>query len=299
MKIINIGSLNYDRVYRLDHFVEAGETVLADGYDEFLGGKGLNQSTALSRAGATVFHAGAVGPDGNGLVDFLREVGVNTELIKQVPTVSGHAIIQNAKGANNIIVFGGANQCLTETDIDVFLSVAEPGDLLLLQNETSAVPYAMKKAKEKGLRIAFNASPITEALLEYPLDLVDIFLVNEVEGKILSKCESTDFGEILAALHKRFPEAEIVLTIGEAGVLCQSGEKTVSQKAFPTVVVDTTAAGDTFIGYYLAERVKGSGIETALTVASLAAGYSVGKAGAAPSIPSRSEVEEYKKLFSN
>ena len=258
MKILNIGSLNIDKVYSVDHFVQAGETLTAPHAETFSGGKGLNQSVALARAGAEVYAAGAVGPDGLFLKALLEQSGADTRYLQVMEgEVTGHAIIQLVpSGQNSIIISAGANGALTETYIDDTLSHFGPGDLLLLQNETSNVPYAMKKARELGLKVAFNASPITAQIFEYPLELVDYFIINEIEGQAIAGCEETGHQAILAALAARFPKAVIVLTLGKDGVLYHSGEEEASHGVYASTVVDTTAAGDTFCGYFLASVAK-------------------------------------------
>lgn len=293
MKILNLGSLNFDKVYELPHFICAGESLLTKGYGEFPGGKGLNQSIALSRAGAQVYHLGAIGFDGNALRSCLIENGVDVTYLAQVNTVSGHAIVQNVHGENCIIVFGGANQCITQEDIAHAIADFSIGDILLLQNETSNVPFAIRSAKEHGLKVAFNASPITPEILSYPLELVDYFLVNEVEGKALSGIESDDFGKILAALAARFPHASIVLTVGDRGVLYRQGDFQAAHPCYSVPVADTTAAGDTFCGYFLAGIAAGEPVDDILKRAGMASAIAVSRHGASPSIPYRAEVDAF------
>lgn len=294
MKILNFGSLNIDKVYSVPHFVEAGETLSSTKMEVFSGGKGLNQSIALARAGAEVYHAGAIGPDGESLRALMADAGVHTDYLQTLPTVTGHAVIQlTPKGQNCIIISAGANGELTEAYIDGVLENFGAGDLLLVQNETNNVPYAMRRAKEKEMKIAFNASPISEALLSYPLDLVDYYLINEVEGKALAGEEAKSNEEILAALKKRFPNAAIVLTVGKDGVLYQYGDERASHGIYDVPVADTTAAGDTFCGFFLASTAKGLTAAEALRMASLASSMAVSKKGAANSIPSWDEVEAF------
>ena len=295
MKILSLGSLNFDKVYDVAHFVAEGETILSRGFAEFLGGKGLNQTLALARAGAAVYHAGAIGPDGAPFKTCLTQAGADVSLLGQVDTVSGHAIIQNCGGKNCIIVCGGANQCVTRDYIRQVLTHFEAGDILLMQNETSNVPFAMEEAKARGLKIAYNASPITEELLSYPLDLVDYFIINEVEGKALCGVQSEDYQQILAGLVARFPNAAIVLTVGENGVLYQDKAQTASHGIYKVKAVDTTAAGDTFCGYFLASLCKGLAVEEALKNASMASAIAVSRHGASTSIPTWEEVQEFGK----
>lgn len=151
MKILNFGSLNIDYVYSVDHFVQKGETISSSQMNIFSGGKGLNQSVALGRAGAKVFHAGRIGKDGEFLVEQLKEAGVNTDLVVVDEDCStGHAIIQNdAEGDNCILLYGGANQRITKEQIDAALEQFDAGDYLVLQNEISNLPYLMEKAQKK------------------------------------------------------------------------------------------------------------------------------------------------------
>lgn len=293
MRILNLGSLNYDKVYGVEHFVSEGETISGMTYAEFFGGKGLNQSLAIARAGAEVFHAGAIGTDGDALKACLQDSGVDVSYLQQIDTVSGHAVIQNANGKNCIIVCGGANQCISEAYISDVLSHFDAGDILLLQNEVSNVAYAMKVAKERGMKIVFNASPITKELQSYPLELVDYFMINEVEGKVLAGIEEDDYEQILQALTLKFPNAAIVLTLGEHGVRYQDKEEAAGHDIYRVKAVDTTAAGDTFCGYFLAGVVKGLSVSDTLEIASKASAIAVSKMGAATSIPVWEEVQAF------
>lgn len=298
MQILNLGSLNLDRVYSVRHFVGAGETILSDKCETFCGGKGLNQSIALSRAGAQVCHAGAIGKDGEALRTLLKQAGVELQYLQQTDTFSGHAVIQlTPEGQNSIIVCGGANSGITEAYIDEVLSHFSAGDILLMQNETANVAYTMHKAKSRGLLVAFNASPITESLHAYPLHLVDYFLVNEVEGKALSNSEASGNEEILEALCCRFPSAAIVLTVGKEGVYYERGGCREQHGIYNVPVVDTTAAGDTFCGYFIAGVAKGLTVKKTLRYASLASSLTVSKKGAAASIPTWDEVSKFGKSF--
>ncbi len=295
MKILNIGSLNIDKVYSVEHFVSAGETLTAGHMDTFPGGKGLNQSIALARAGAEVYAAGAVGTDGAFLTQLLKESGAHVEHLQTLEGVpTGHAVIQLIpKGQNCIIISAGANGLLSEEYIDRTLSHFGPGDLLLMQNETNNVSYAMRRAKERGMKIAFNASPVGPELFQYPLELVDWFLINEIEGQAIAGTEETDYEKILEALLARFPQAAVVLTLGSQGVLYGKGSERARHGIYKVPVVDTTAAGDTFCGYFLASLAKGLSPQEALHTASMASALAIGVKGAAVSIPTWAEVERF------
>lgn len=290
MKILNLGSLNLDKVYSVEGFVQPGQTILAKDYEIFCGGKGLNQSVALARADVPVYHAGMTGLDGGMLRSMLKDCGANTKFLWNTDCDSGHAIIQvDSSGQNCIIVCGGANRCISERHIDEAVSFLSPGDILLTQNETSCVAYAIEAAHKRGLKVALNPSPITPELLSYPLELVDIFILNEIEGGELSNCHGS-YDDILNALAQRFPEAEIVLTAGSDGAYYKKGSESCYQPAILTKAVDTTAAGDTFTGFFLASLMKGYGPRKALLFSARAAAIAVGRSGAAPSIPTWSEM---------
>lgn len=298
MRILNIGSLNIDRVYSVDHFVKEGETISAGRLEFFSGGKGLNQSIACAKANGNVEHGGAVGKDGAFLLQLLKESGVKTDRIQQLEEPTGHAVIQlQPNGQNCIIIAHGANFCLSEDYIQSMLEGYGEGDVLLLQNEVNNIPFAMRQAKKRGMKIAFNASPITENIRSFPLDLVDWLLVNETEGTYLSGLPKGSNREILEALHQTFPQAKVLLTVGSEGALYQDGEEIITQPAYKVPAVDTTAAGDTFTGFFLASLSNGLPACKALQAASLAAACAVTIKGAANSIPTWNEMEQFARRF--
>lgn len=292
MRILNIGSLNIDYVYDVDHFVERGETISSTGRGVFAGGKGLNQSVALGRAGAEVTHAGLVGAEGAYLCDLLAQAGVDVSCVRVLDDCpTGHAVIQRDAGGDNcIVLFGGANARVDEALVDSALDVCERGDWVLLQNETGALSHAISEAHARGMRVVLNPSPADDRLLECPLDLVDCFVLNEGEAMRLSGA-TCHGAELLDAMRVRFPGAQVVLTLGERGsVAADPDGPVVSQSARRVEAVDTTAAGDTFTGYLLAQLSEGATLARALEVASTASAIAVSRPGAAPSIPTLDEV---------
>lgn len=289
MRILNFGSLNVDHVYQVDHFVRPGETLASLEYHVFMGGKGSNQSIALALAGAPVVHAGKLGRDGEWLKTRLAGYGVDCRFVDVVEGASGHAIIQvNRGGENAILLHGGANQAITAADGERVLAHFGPGDMLLLQNEISSIPDLMRQAHARGLGVAFNPAPMHAAVTTYPLDLIQWLVVNEVEAAELSGEHSPE--RILATLRRRFPRMETVLTLGREGAAYAGPDGTIRVPAVPVEAVDTTAAGDTFIGYFLAERLRGAPPRAALELGCRAAAICVTRRGAADSIPRRSEV---------
>lgn len=288
-KILNFGSLNLDYVYAVEHFVAPGETISSNRMDVNCGGKGLNQSIALAKAGAKISHAGKIGSDGGRLKALLESYGVDTAYLKESDGPNGHAIIQVDKdGQNCILLFPGSNRRIEKAEVDACLADFGKGDYLLLQNEINLIPYIMEKAFENGLEIVFNPSPITEDILTFPLNKVSLFILNEIEGKALSGEDEPE--KILHVLHEKYPAAKILLTLGEEGSFYFDGEKKIFQNIYKVKAVDTTAAGDTTTGYFLAGLAAGDEPAIALDRAARASSITVTRHGAAESIPTREEL---------
>lgn len=291
MRILNFGSLNIDYVYSVNHFMRPGETQASTKFEVFCGGKGLNQSIALKRSGVDVWHAGAVGETDSALLLIaLSQAGVNTDYIKKCNGSSGHAIIQkDLSGQNSILLYGGVNQSITIEYANSVLSHFDKGDFLILQNEISCIKEIIEIAHKKGLIIIFNPSPMSPAVLEYPLENVDYFLLNEVEASEM--CGMNGEGEaLLDKMVELYPRAHIILTLGENGVLYQYEKTRLKHGIYSVDAVDTTAAGDTFTGYFIGSIVSGNSVERALELSSKASAIAVSRPGAAPSIPTINEV---------
>jgi len=290
VRVLNIGSLNIDDVFSVEHFVRPGETIACEGYERFPGGKGANQTLALARAGAEVHHAGKIGDDGLFLRDLLVSSGADCSRLGVSALPTGHAIIQvDSNGQNCIILFGGANHDIGETDIASFLEGWGPGDAALLQNEISSLGAAIEGCARRGLRVFLNPSPIKKNLSELPLEAVGCFLLNEVEGEAL--CGESEPERIVAALCSRYPLADIVLTLGDQGLRYHGADgQTFSAPARRVEVVDTTAAGDTFTGYFIAALARGEGPRVAADEGIRAASICVSRRGASSSIPLRAEI---------
>ena len=284
-RILNIGSLNLDYVYAVPRFVTAGETLLSSRRNVFPGGKGLNQTVAAARAGAKVYHAGAVGADGDMLLDLLRDAGADVSAVSRVDAPTGHAIIQvTPQGENAIVILGGANRSVTPETVEKALEKVDAGDILLLQNEINSLDAIIRRAAKKGLRILFNPAPMEDSVKSLPLELLDTLVVNEVEGRALA-------GD-MDALRTAYPRQKILLTQGSRGASLWTGSELIFQPAFPVQAVDTTAAGDCFLGYYAAAIAENLPYAQALRLAAAASALAVQRQGAAPSIPIRRDVEE-------
>jgi len=295
MKILNFGSLNVDYVYSVDYFVRAGETLKVNGREVIPGGKGLNQSIALARAGADVAHAGCIGAEGEFLRSLLEENGVDTSCLKTIDGMQGHTIIQvDKKGENCILLYGGTNRRISAEQIDQTLAGFGEGDWLVLQNEVNSLPHIVDAAHARGMRIVLNPSPYEDGLKEVDFGKLSWLLVNEIEA---CQCSGSDDPEAAwDVLHARYPGLSVLITLGGAGSVAHqvtgAGVVTHRQQAFPAKAVDTTAAGDTFTGYFIAGLAEGRPLEECMRRASMASSIGVTRPGAANSIPTRDEVEE-------
>ena len=292
MAIINFGSVNIDHVYQVDHFVQPGETIASTNYQQLLGGKGANQSIALAAAGAEVRHVGKVNQSDSSFKQTLIKHGIDCQFLQCVEAPSGHAIIQvTPSGENAIVLFGGANQEIGSKEIMHALDKARPSDWVLTQNETSGLAETLQQAKQKHIKVAFNPAPMSESVKSLPHECIDLLIVNEVEAAELSGEQELD--AIIEHYKTQWSHAEVIITLGKAGVIMLKNQQTIQVDAFVGDAVDTTAAGDTFIGYFLAAYSQHADARQALKRACAASAISVTRAGAAQSIPEAKEVDRF------
>ncbi len=290
MKVLSLGSLNLDRYYTVKHMVRAKETITAADMTFSFGGKGMDQAAAVAKAGVPVYLAGLVGEDGKVLIDFCNSIGVKTDYVETVSENTGHTVIQvDEDGQNCIIIYGGANRCFTKEYIDRVLSNFAFGDYILLQNEVNLLDYMVERAAEKGMKVILNPSPYDRAIDTVDMSKVNMLFLNEVEGELLTG--EKEPGEILAVLRERYPEMEIVLTLGEQGAVYLNGDEEYRQEIYEAPVRDTAAAGDTFSGYFIAGIIEGKTVQEAMELAAKASAITITRLGTAPSIPARDEVE--------
>lgn len=292
MKVLNFGSMNLDYVYAVDHMVQPGETQSSTGMEVFLGGKGFNQSAALAKAGVPVYHAGQIGEDGRIFLEAAKEFAIKDDYIKVCEGKTGHAIIQVDKnGQNCILLYGGGNRTITRGFVDEVLSGFEKGDILLLQNEINELDYIIDQAYEKGMQIYLNPSPFDQALDKCDMSKISCFLLNEIEGGQISGGE-TEPDKIVDSILAKYENAKIVLTLGGEGSMYADKDKRFRQPICKVEAIDTTAAGDTFTGYFIAGVLKGKTVEETLKMCAIASGIAVSRKGATPSIPYMEEVEK-------
>lgn len=293
MKVLNFGSLNLDYVYQVESILIPGETQASKNRQIFCGGKGLNQSIALAKAGIPVYHAGLIGEGGEPLLEVCKENGVNTEFIRQIPGPCGHTVIQvDENGQNCILLFGGSNRSMTKEFVDTVLDSFEEGDIILLQNEINELDYIIDRAYEKHMMIILNPSPFDNALENCDLSKISLFLMNEIEGFQITGEKEPD--KILAKVKALYPKAKVVLTLGGDGSVYQDETGIYRQGIFKVKAVDTTAAGDTFTGYFISSIIDGLPVQDGLELAAKASAIAVSRPGATASIPLRSEVVKEK-----
>ena len=286
--------MNIDYVYHVDHLVKPGETIRVKSRDIVCGGKGLNQAIALAKAGLDVTAAGFTGEEGQILRDIMKESGVNTDYIQILDRPNGHTVIQvDAQGNNNILYYPSTNEMFSEDMINTWLDLLDKDDVLVLQNEANLVPYMISSAYEKGIRVCLNPSPVAEDIRDYPLEKCTWIFINETEGETISGY--ADPQDIMDFFAKKYPGTQLILTLGETGAWYSYQKERVFCEAFRVEAIDTTAAGDTFTGYFLQAEISGKDSMQALKQACAASALAVTRNGAAPSIPWMEEVMDFMK----
>lgn len=294
MKILNFGSLNIDIFFRVENIVKPGETISAKSIEKRPGGKGLNQSVALSKSFENVYHAGSVGDDGVFLIDYLKSENINTKYIKKSDKLTGNAIIQvDDKGENSIVLYKGANFDNDKKFIDEVLDNFDKDDILVLQNEISSMKYLIDKAYEKGMKIVLNPSPITEDVKEFDFNKIDLLLVNEIEAKDIANKDNID--ESINYFMATYPNINLIVTLGSKGSIFVNKNEKIKQEGIKVESVDSTGAGDTFTGFFVSYFYQGKNVRDCLKFASLASALSVTKSGASISIPSLCDVKEFER----
>lgn len=292
MKMICFGSINMDIVYSVPHIAVGGETILSTSRAVYWGGKGLNQSVALAKSFDGVYMAGFINKTEESVLAYMKENHIDTRYIRFSENATGHAVIYvDACGQNSITVYSGSNHDFTEDYVRETLRDFSAGDVVLLQNEICGLQWVIEQAYEKGMQVAINPSPFAESILKLPLEKVTYFLYNEIEAAQIAQQDLYD--GTINLLAQRYPNAVHVLTLGKGGVVCKSGRMVYRHGIYNVPVVDTTAAGDTFTGYFLAAAANGQPLPRALELASKASSIAVSRKGATVSIPSQDEVAAF------
>ncbi len=288
--IFNLGSINIDHTYRVPHFPAPGETLLSDSYSKGLGGKGANQSIAIARAGGQVAHIGTIGEDALWTRDILAKSKVDVSSIEVLESATGHAIINvDPSGENCIVLFDGANVLVPEGQISAALAGGKAGDWFLLQNEVNNGLFAAKLARAKGLKVAYVAAPFEATKVQDMLPFVDLLSVNEGEAAMV--CEALGVSE------DEIPVEKLLVTHGRGSITYRDGANRYTQDIFEVEPVDTTGAGDTFMGYFVAQLDAGKAPQEALRMAAAAAALKVTKKGTAEAIPLMEDVAGFIRSY--
>lgn len=295
MSVLVFGSVNIDRSFRLPRWIECGETISSLSLSTQAGGKGANQAASLAKAGVNVHLAATIGSDGLWIKNKLESYGVDTSLlcIKDDTFTGTATILLDEKGRNSIVLYGGGNRENDEGYIRKVFSHFKEDDWLVIENEINNLPLIIDSARERKMRICFNPSPFEDELLSLDWNGIDLIVVNEVEIMQLMKGDPGSWREILENAHAVFPASSILLTLGEEGsmFLDKKSDEIISAPALTTDAVDTTGAGDTFLGYFLSSLIGGLTPRDALKRATRASSIAVSRSGAMDSIPLSREVD--------
>lgn len=296
MKFVVIGSINTDLVINTTRMPKIGETISGSRFATNYGGKGANQAIAVAKLGGDVTFIGAVGCDANGdaAIENLKKNNIHTERIKRVEVNTGVAVITVCNGDNSIILDEGANGCVNNEFIDDNVDVISNADAVIMQLEIpiETVIYAAKTAKQAGVKVVLNPAPI-KTLPKELLENIDAMILNETEAEFVADVypDSKENRSKCIETIKNLGINQVIITLGGDGSVYNKNGLILHQKAFETSVVDTTAAGDTFIGAFCMNMAQD--IECAVKYATAASAITVSRAGASESIPNKEDVERY------
>lgn len=300
VRIAVVGSMNMDIVSRVESAPQAGETVHSLQTEFSPGGKGANQAIAAARVGAKVDMFGAIGDDpfGKTIKEHLLANGVNMNnvIVKSTNTGLAHITLENS-GENRIIISGGANACFTLDDMQSKNDALTQSEIILVQNEIpmETIVYTLETSKRLGKRIIYNPAPAI-AVNPQILALADVLIVNETEASSLAGIAVESEQDAQQAVEHLLSQGcqEVILTMGGKGLLyCNQSQQHFRLPAFNVSSVDSTAAGDTFVGVFAVKTAENSEIYAALHYASAAAALTVTRQGAQASIPTRQEIDAF------
>ncbi len=300
--VVVIGSCNMDMTVRCQDLPIPGQTMMGDGFVTNPGGKGANQAVAAAKLGARTQIVARVG---NGMFvprffESYGKVGLGHDFVVRDPqTPSGTALIfVDNEGENMIVVAPGANMKLSPADIDAAISVIEGAKVMILQLEVplETVIYAAKLAKQHGTKVILNPAPVRNLPQEL-LENVDIIIANEVEVMILSGAADVDTSTAALVCRPLLLAGvdHVITTLGKDGAVVASLDSAVKVRGFKVEAIDTTSAGDTFVGALACALTEGLALEDATHFANAAAALSATKIGAQQSMPTRQEVDEMLK----
>ena len=300
-KVVVVGSLNMDLVTRASRLPKGGETLIGESFSVVSGGKGANQAVAAARLGAQVSMIGCVGRDayGDALRAALLAEQIDCQAVSTVDGSSGVAlIVVDDNSQNSIVIVPGANGALTAEQLKRFDPVLQAADLLICQLEVpdATVGHALKRGRELGKIVILNPAPASRALPAHWYGSIDYLIPNESEAAALSgvAVDSLDTAQAAATKLIAMGASKVIITLGAQGSLFADGNSFQHFPAPSVKAVDTTAAGDTFVGGFAAALAAGKGEAEAIRFGQVAAALSVTRAGAQPSIPALSDVQAFQ-----
>jgi ribokinase len=299
-KVVVIGSLNMDLVTRAPRLPKGGETLIGESFATVSGGKGANQAVAAARLGAQVSMIGCVGNDayGEALRGALLAEQIDCQAVSTVDGSSGVAlIVVDDNSQNTIVIVPGANGALSAEAIDRFDSVIQAADVLICQLEVpdASVGHALKRGRELGKTVILNPAPVSHPLPSDWYASIDYLIPNESEASALSglSVDSLETAQVAATCLIAMGVGKVIITLGAQGSLFADGQRFEHFPAPVVKAVDTTAAGDTFVGGFAAALAAGQDEVQAIRFGQVAAALSVTRAGAQPSIPALSDVQAF------
>lgn len=299
-KVVVVGSLNMDLVTRASRLPRAGETLIGQTFSTVPGGKGANQAVASARLGADVAMIGCVGSDAYGtqLRDALRVEGIDCQAVSTVDGSSGVAlIVVDDSSQNAIVIVAGSNGELTPASLQAFDAVLQAADVVVCQLEVpmDTVGFTLKRGRELGKTVILNPAPASEPLPAEWYASIDYLIPNESEATALSgiTVDSLDSAKLAATQLIKAGAGKVIITLGSQGALFTDGQTFEHLLAPKVKAVDTTAAGDTFVGGFAAALAGGKSEAEAIRFGQVAAALSVTRAGAQPSIPTLHDVQGF------
>lgn len=300
MKLLVVGSINMDIFTYVKNHPKPGETIKSDKVLYSSGGKGANQAAAASLSGADVYMLGAVGNDAfrEPLIKSLKENNVSIDYVMEKPSNSGMAFITvDGNGENHIVLSEGANGLIEKEDIKNVLVNSILPAAILVQNEIAweATKHAMEMGKKHNITVYYNAAPAQKISDEF-FSLIDVLIINETEASTLTGTDIKSNDELNIVLDKLISKGieEVIITLGNKGSLYgnKAGYRFITP-AYKVKTVDTTAAGDTFVGAFLTKRLQGGNIKSAIEFATAASAITVTRAGAQIAIPNEIEIQNF------
>ncbi|MBQ8817383.1 MAG: ribokinase [Clostridia bacterium] len=296
--ILVIGSINVDYVTHTDRLPKLGETIMGSDFAMNFGGKGANQAVAIAKSGCAVKMLGAVGKDLSGdlAIKNLESFGVDTSSLIKADAPTGAAAITVCGGDNHIILEVGANAYVTPALIDENAELFDWADIVVMQYEipTESVLHAARVAKQKGKTVILNPAPVKEVCDEL-YGYIDWIIPNEFEAQLITGIEQNNDTDAEAAMARLrdMGAGNAIITLGKRGCAYHNGDSISYAGIFDVKRVDTTSAGDSFIGGFCSALCEGKSIDDAVYYASAVSSITIGRAGASVSIPTADEVKDF------